>query len=407
MRRALAVSGLLIVILAVAAGRSSPAGEWTVTIERVASPAAPYTAQPQLTASEHGVVLSWLETVGKDSVLKFAERTPTGWSTARTVASGDFFANWADVPSVMRLADRTLAAHWLQVSGTDTYAYDLRLAWSRDDGRTWSPSFTPHHDGTKNEHGFASLYQMPGAGLGVVWLDGRAMKPPKNPDDDAVGDMSLRSAVFDKGWKQLSEDAIDLRVCECCPTAAAATSEGVIVAYRDRGANELRNINVARLVGGKWSPPSPVHDDGWRINGCPVNGPGLSAVGREVAIAWFTAPNNSGHAFVAFSQDAGRTFSAPIRVDDQGSLGRVDVEQLPDGSALVSWIELASQRADFKIRRVERSGHRSAAVTVATITASRNSGYPRIARNGNELLLVWNENTDGSPRVQTAAAKLP
>ena len=28
-------------------------------------------------------------------------------------------------------------------------------------------------DGTKTEHGFASLFQMPGSGFGVVWLDGR------------------------------------------------------------------------------------------------------------------------------------------------------------------------------------------------------------------------------------------
>ena len=57
--------------------------------------------------------------------------------------------------------------------GGNPDAYDVRLAWSKDGGHTWSAPTSPHHDGTKTEHGFASLFQAPGAGLGVVWLDGR------------------------------------------------------------------------------------------------------------------------------------------------------------------------------------------------------------------------------------------
>jgi len=218
--------------------------------------------------------------------------------------------------------------------------------------------------------------------------------------------MSLRAAVFDREWQQLSEDAIDLRVCECCPTAAASTSDGVVVAYRDRSPTEIRNISVARLVDGRWSEPATVHDDGWRIDGCPVNGPALAAAGRDVAVAWFTVQQDLGQAFVAFSNDSGRTFGTPIRVDDAGSLGRVDVELLLDGSAVVSWIELAGREAAFKVRRVERTGQRSAAVTVTAIGANRNSGYPRMARRGPELVFAWT-GTDDSLQVQTAVARLP
>jgi hypothetical protein len=34
----------------------------------------------------------------------------------------DWFVNWTDVPSVVRLADVSLAAHWLQKSAASTYA---------------------------------------------------------------------------------------------------------------------------------------------------------------------------------------------------------------------------------------------------------------------------------------------
>jgi len=205
---------------------------WTVRIEPTESPAGPASAQPQITTSDRGAVLSWLETVASRTTFKFSQRTPDGWSAPRAIVSGDdFFANWADVPSGIRLADGALVGHWLQKSGKDTYAYDVRLSRSTDEGLTWSPSFTPHHDGTKNEHGFASLFQAPGAGLGLVWLDGRAMKPPAAGGDEGTGDMSLRGAIFDRELKPLAEDAIDLRVCECCPTSVALGADGPIAAY--------------------------------------------------------------------------------------------------------------------------------------------------------------------------------
>jgi hypothetical protein len=407
--KAIAAAAFTAALALVACTRSTPrppAAGWTLHLEPLASPAGNASAQPQLTASNDGVILSWLENAGSQTTLKFSERTATGWSDARAIASGDdFFSNWADVPSVVRLADRTLIAHWLQRNGASASGYDLRLARSTDEGRTWAAPFSPHHDGTKTEHGFASLFDT-GSGLGLVWLDGRAMKPSANPDEDGTGDMSLRAARFDRDWKQLSEDAVDLRVCECCPTAAAVTTDGVIVAYRNRSADEVRDIYVSRFTGDAWTVPTPVHNDGWRLDGCPINGPALSASGRDVAIAWFTAPHDEAHAFVAFSRDAGRTFGAPIRVDDTGSLGRVDVEQLPDGSAVVGWIELANRSAAFKVRRVERNGQRSAAVTVTDMGEHRNSGYPRLARREQELIFAWT-GTGDRLRVETATARVP
>ena len=73
-----------------------------------------------------------------------------------------------------------------------------------------------------------------------------------------------------------------------------------------------------------------------------------------------------------------------------------------DGSAVVGWIELANRSAAFKVRRVERNGQRSAAVTVTDLGERRNSGYPRIARRGQELTFAWTGTE--SLRVQTATA---
>lgn len=400
------------------AAASGPAAQAPVFVpQSITSPAAANSAQPQLSVSKHGVLVSWIERNGELATLKFAERTASGWTPARTIASGrDWFVNWADVPSVLRLPSGALVAHWLQKSGPSTYSYDVRLSHSTDDGKTWSASYLPHHDGTPTEHGFASLFPM-GEGFGLVWLDGRAMKGGEHGGEHGGGGaMSVRFGQFDKSFKQIAETAVDTKVCECCPTAAAVTAEGIVAAYRNRSDEEVRDNYVSRFVNGKWTTPQPVFNDNWKIAACPVNGPALAANGRTVAMTWFTVKQEQGQAYLAFSGDAGATFGKPIRVDDGGSLGRVDVELLPDGAALVTWIEFADQpgepkggggRAQFRARRIDRGGTRSAAVTVAGIAGNRASGYPRAAVGNGEVVFAWTESVDGGGlHVRTAAARL-
>lgn len=168
--------------------------------------------------------------------------------------------------------------------------------------------------------------------------------------------MTIRFGAFDRSWRQVAVAPVDARVCDCCPTTAAVTSDGPIVAFRTRTEDEIRDIYVSRLEAGHWSEPVPVHRDGWKIVACPVNGPMLSARGHKVVVSWFTAVGDAGRAYVAFSNDAGRSFGAPVRLDDVSTLGRVDVELLADGSAVGTWIELGESEASFMVRRFIRSG---------------------------------------------------
>jgi len=412
----LAVVGLLVITVALPAAAQRSPNPWALPVVPVNSPASSGSGQPQLAVSSRGILLSWVERQGRMATLKFSEYASSGWTTARVVASGDnWFVNWADVPSVFRLSSGTIVGHWLQMSGPGTYAYDVRLASSTDNGRTFSRSFLPHHDGTQTEHGFASLFSV-GRGLGLVWLDGREMHGDGQgaPAQAAGGAMTLRYAAFGPDGQQTADLVVDNRVCECCPTTAAVTADGPIVAYRNRTDQEIRDIHVSRLENGKWTAGQPVADDHWNITGCPVNGPMLSARGRNVALAWFTGKENQNRSFVAFSRDSGRTFGPPIRVDDEGSLGRVDADLLEDGSAVVSWIEHANRVAQFRVRRVEASGAKSPSVTVATISSDRTSGYPRIAVHANQLVMAWVEHPAGARtgdvsqlQIRTAVATLP
>jgi hypothetical protein len=162
-------------------------------IERDTSPAGPVTAQPQLTASGGGVILSWQASDAGDTALMFAERTDTGWSPAKTVVSRrDLFANWADLPSVMRMSTGRSGCSLAEGNGLG--GRGLRPAESRRramNGRTWSAPFSPHHDGNEERTRLCiAVRRLPGGALGLVWLDGRAKK-----------EIGLRTATFDRDWE--------------------------------------------------------------------------------------------------------------------------------------------------------------------------------------------------------------
>ncbi len=161
-------------------------------VHAIESPAGVGSGEPYLSTSEDAVALSWLEaTPDGGTALRFARLTRTGWGTPlRVVAGQDLLVNWADFPSVIgRASDGALWAHWLVKRSGPGFAYDIRLASSRDGGSTWSEAWTPHEDGTATEHGFVSLFP-DGKGIGLVWLDGRGYAEGPDggvphPGDDA------------------------------------------------------------------------------------------------------------------------------------------------------------------------------------------------------------------------------
>jgi BNR repeat protein len=375
------------------------------------SPTAGDSREPELNETQDGrIILSWVEKIdNKRYALRTSTRDGDGWSEARNVAEGEnWFVNWADFPSVVAMQDGSLAAHWLVKSGSGTYAYNVNIARSKDGGKTWSTPVVPHRDNTQTEHGFVSLIPLPDGRLGAVWLDGRNMKDMKHDGDEhapASESMTLRYAAIDADGKLTDEAQLDERACECCQTSAAVTSDGAIAVYRDRSQAEVRDIYSVKQVNGSWGAPQAVHADNWKINGCPVNGPAVAADGQRVVVGWFTEAGDTPHVKVAFSDDAGVTFDGPIQVDDGAAVGRVDVLLLQDGSALVCWLSGNAESGAIKVRHVRSDGVLGPPAVVAETDISRSSGFPRMARLGDEVHFAWTE--FGKPsKIRMATANI-
>jgi hypothetical protein len=386
------LAALLIVLLLTTA--SAPKA-----VQELPVPSTAGAAEPFLSAARDGsLLLSWIE----NGSVRMARYRGGKWSAPSTVVQrDDLFVNWADFPSVVEMPGGTLVAHWLQKSGKGTYAYDVRVARSKDGGRSWSASQVLHDDATQSEHGFVSLVPDPTRPLvHALWLDGRKMTGHEHG-----GDMTVRYATIDAGGRIANGAELDGRACECCTTAMAMTANGLVAAYRDRGGDELRDISVVRQARNGWTKPAPLHADGWTINGCPVNGPQLDARGKDVVAAWFTGAANQARVLLAFSGDAGATFGKPVRIDTGSPTGRVDVLLLPDGSAFATWIDGAGTDTAFVARRVTRAGKAGPVVTIAKSTTARGAGFPRAARIGGDTYVAWTE-LQPEKRIRLALVRL-
>ena len=258
----------------------------------------------------------------------------------------------------------------------------------RDGGRSWGLLGPAHDDGTQTEHGFVSLVPEAG-GVRAFWLDGRAMAVTHSPGDQDPGAMTVRTALI--GASVGPGTMLDARVCECCSTSAAVTDDGSVIVYRDRGPDEVRDISIVRRVGDAWSQPKSVHDDGWLIAACPVNGPAVAARGRLVVVAWFTGAVGNGVVRAAFSTDAGQSFTEPVTIDDTWPIGRVAVVLDESGDAIVCWLDTTQRGGAIMLRRV--SSDRTAGTPLKLVAAgtTRAVGFPRMVRLGASLLVAWTE----------------
>ena len=357
-------------------------------------------AQPSLVSKNGSLSLSWISSnAKKEAMLNFSQYKNGRWIEPKKIATGsDWFVNWADFPAHSINGDLILSSY-LKKSASGAYTYDVIMSLQKLSGEKIKEDFILHTDGIKAEHGFVSIIPNDSKGFFVTWLDGRNTIEKELEGHNKP--MTIRFAEINKIGDIENESEIDSATCDCCQTSIAATNKGPVVIYRDRSKKEVRDIYIARKINGVWESPEPVNEDGWIINGCPVNGPKAVFNSNTLAVSWFTVSNEEPIVNLSFSKSSGESFIEPIKINDYDAIGRVDVAFLNSNEVLVSYIEGNDLGTFLKIKKVSLDGRVSAPITISKIDGGRNTGVPQLEVFNDEVFIVWTFLEEGKNQLKS------
>jgi hypothetical protein len=231
----------------------------------------------------------------------------------------------------------------------------------------------------------------------------------------------LRARTLPRAGCRGPEVVLDGRVCDCCQTAlvaAGADRGGLVVAYRDRSEDELRDVawlplGAEALAGGHVPEPRALHADGWRIAVCPVNGPALAARGERLAAAWFTVGDDDRPRVLArLAAPGGEARVVELVGGGERPEGRVDVAFDGGGDPWISWLERRDDGGAWRLARIEWDrGEAGAVETLAPLrSAGREVGFGRLASLEGGLVFAFTEpaspQTEGGPGEEGAPGRV-
>jgi hypothetical protein len=286
----------------------------------------------------------------------------------------------------------------------------LRMAASRDGGRTWSKPQSVASDSTTGSRNFHALHASDDGSLYVAWLE--------TGSNGKSGSYITRSTDGGTTWSTPVRIALG-EACPCCRTAIATGRNGqVFVAWRNVTPANVRDIVVARSsdFGATWNAPILVHNDDFVIDGCPHAGPTMHAdsTGR-LHIAWWTGADGKAGVYYANSTDGGDTFSRALEISS-GRLVRPSHVQLAlDGmNVAVAWDDGRDSIPRVLLRLSRNAGETF--TDAATVSAPDVAGmFPVILLADGRLTVAWSQHTreehlvsgHGQPNMKDPNATMP
>lgn len=181
---------------------------------------------------------------------------------------------------------------------------------SKDGGDTWTKPVSVDSDPKQGiVRGFFDAIVLPNDEIAVAYLKDVA-NSTKHEERD------LRMVVTKNGAFQ-PERVIDPVVCDCCPINMLIDGNGALnIVYRDNNDN-IRDM--AKMISTDnaetFSKSQILHNDEWKINGCPHSGAVSSTSGKGALFAWYSGTekesgirlvNNEGKKLVVLSESSAK-----------------------------------------------------------------------------------------------------
>lgn len=286
----------------------------------------------------------------------------------------------------------------------------LRLARSRDGGRTFETPTTLTPGDAAGDRGWQALTLDQKGGAHAIWLDHRGMAAARNApqaahkgEHDGVA-MAQRSGLYYAGPGG-AERELFKGVCYCCKTAMATGPDGTIAAaWRHVFDGNMRDmaLTISRDNGKTFAPMTRVHQDGWSINGCPDDGPAMAIDHRgTIHLLWPTVVGGTEGALLYSTSRNGTTFQKPVRVPTLGGPKPSHPQIAIDGQGrvVVAWDESREGVRRAAARRLMLDGTFGPVRELGVGPSS----YPVLAATTKGMIAVWTSGAPNSTTIGVAA----
>jgi hypothetical protein len=287
------------------------------------------------------------------------------------------------------------------------FAADLRLARSSDGGQSFEPPVSVNDDGQPTNHSFENLLADRQGHVYLAWLDNR------NKEKSGAG--AIFACSLDGGKSVGANLTIDGMACPCCrPMLALAPDGSLWAAWRKTFEGNVRDIVVARSTdqGKTFSAPIRVRQDGWAFPACPHRGPSLAfdRFGR-LYIGWYTeGTDEQPRLLFAVSDDEGKTFSTPVSLHTSTTSlpDQLRMAVHPDGAVVAVWEEVTGVRKRTVMRVSLNRGQTFGRVYALSEGAKAEMPTVTIHHNGT-IAFAWSEHAWPHNRliVQLGTLALP
>ena len=292
-------------------------------------------------------------------------------------------------------------------------ATEIKAARSRDGGKTFAPSVALQSRGAAGDRGWPSLALDARGRAHAIWLDHRGLAADRkagtaHADHDKANHdgvaMAQKSALYYAAvGASPHEQRVAAGVCYCCKTAMTVDDAGVIYsAWRHVYPGNLRDMafSVSRDSGRSFSSPVRVNEDGWSINGCPDDGPALAAASGNVHMIWPTVLNEGtpqGALFYTSTRD-GRSFAPRVRIPTLGGLRPAHPQIVASkGKVFVAWDEGVNGQRLAVVRELRLTANGTAMFGEPVVLGgSGPASYPVLAATDAGFVAVWTAGTEQS-----------
>lgn len=263
-------------------------------------------------------------------------------------------------------------------------------------------------NGVPNAARFVALQTSPDGTVFAAWIDRRVDSPA--PRQIYMTRISPTGEILTSNYK-IADDS-----CECCRITMAFAGGGktVYVAYRQKPANDIRNIVIRQSTdgGATFGDSVVVSDDGWKIAGCPHTGAVMATDPRgNVHVIWYTAgrkPEEAG-IYYSVSGDGGLTFAPRQLVHAASGPGvlRPYLAIGEQGDVYMAWMNYPPGKDQTQIFFRHLAAGSTIMSPVQQLSQTEgNAVWPNMAVSRENVYISWTETKGDSTWVVLRAAPI-